>query len=81
MLQRHPQFTAVLDGRFKGGHITRRYGDPAQGVHAIQLEMAEAIYMDESSPYTFREARARAVRPILRELLQTAVNRAAASRV
>lgn len=67
-------FTAVLDGRFKGGHITRRYGDPASGVHAIQLEMAQSTYMDEAPPYTFREDRAAKVRPVLREMLETAVS-------
>ena len=71
-LRRHPRFTAVLNGRFKGGHITRTYGDPARGVHAIQLEMAECLYMDEASPYTFREERAREIRPILREQLEIA---------
>ena len=70
--RRHAPYTAVLDGRFKGGHITRRYGDPAGNVNAIQLEMAEAIYMDERPPYPFREDRANAVRPVLRELLATA---------
>jgi N-formylglutamate deformylase len=80
-LRRHSQFTAVLNGRFKGGHITRRYGQPAEGIHAIQLEMAEALYMDETSPYTFREPLARRIRPVLRELLEIAVNRASRSRV
>ncbi|MGZ5595621.1 MAG: N-formylglutamate deformylase [Usitatibacter sp.] len=68
----HSRYTSVLDGRFKGGHITRAYGDPARNVHAIQLEMAEATYMDETPPYTFREEKARAVRPILREQLEIA---------
>ena len=80
-LRRHDSYEAVLDGRFKGGYITRRYGDPKENVQAIQLEMAEEIYMDETSPYTFREAGAARVRPILREQLETAlawVNRAGA---
>ncbi len=79
-LRRHSRYTAVLNGRFKGGHITRAFGDPARGVHAIQLEMAECLYMDEASPYTFREERAREIRPILREQLQIAVGWAAANR-
>ncbi len=73
ILQRHSRFTSVLDGRFKGGYITRRYGDPARGVHAIQLEMAQSLYMEETPPYAFREDRAREVRPILRELLLAAL--------
>ena len=32
-------FSHVVDGRFKGGYITRHYGRPAEGVHAVQLEM------------------------------------------
>jgi N-formylglutamate amidohydrolase len=78
----------VLDGRFKGGYITRRYGDPTHGVQAIQLEMAQALYMDETPPFAFREERARAIRPILRGLLERAlaharpaVNRSSASSV
>jgi N-formylglutamate deformylase len=41
-------FSHVLNGRFKGGYITRHYGDPEQRVHAVQLELAQAAYMDES---------------------------------
>jgi N-formylglutamate deformylase len=41
-------FSHVLDGRFKGGYITRHYGHPAAGVHAVQIELAQAAYMDES---------------------------------
>ena len=68
-LSRHSGYTSVLDQRFKGGYITRHYGAPADGVHAIQLEMAEAIYMEETSPYSFRPDRAEAVSGILREQL------------
>jgi N-formylglutamate deformylase len=83
-ISRHAGYTAVLDGRFKGGYITRKYGQPAEKVHAIQLEMAEAVYMDEASPYAFRRERAERVRPILREQLELAldwVNRGAGARV
>ena len=73
-LQRHSGYTSVLDGRFKGGYITRRFGDPARNVHAVQLEMVEEIYMDEESPYAFRPERAQRVRPILREQLEIAID-------
>jgi len=62
-------YTAVLNGRFKGGYITRHYGNPEAGVHAIQLEMAQVAYMDEDAPYRFRPDRADRVRPVLRNLL------------
>jgi N-formylglutamate deformylase len=68
-LARHTGYTAVLNGRFKGGYITRHYGAPQGGVHAIQLEMAEAIYMDEDPPYAFRPDLAARVREILHEQL------------
>jgi N-formylglutamate deformylase len=79
-ISRHAGYTSVLDGRFKGGYITRRYGNPAGGVHAVQLEMSEAIYMEETSPYSFREDRAGAVRNILREQLGLVLDWAARQR-
>jgi N-formylglutamate deformylase len=70
----HREFGAVLNGRFKGGHITRHYGRPAENVHAIQLEMAQANYMDERSPFSFREQLAQRVRPVLKDLLSSALD-------
>ena len=84
-LERHKGYTSVLDGRFKGGYITRHFGNPAREVHAVQLEMVEDIYMDEEPPFAFRPERAARVRPILREQLQVAldfaVNRSPSRRV
>jgi N-formylglutamate deformylase len=42
-------FSWVANGRFKGGWITRRYGQPAEGVHAVQMEIACRAYMREPS--------------------------------
>jgi N-formylglutamate deformylase len=67
------QFSFVFNGRFKGGHITRYYGNPAGGVHAIQLEMAQCLYMDEAAPFGYRPDLAAEVQPLLRELLGAAV--------
>ena len=39
------RFSHVLNGRFKGGYITRHYGAPARGIHAIQMELACRAYM------------------------------------
>ena len=44
-----PKCTAVLNGRFQGGYITRSYGNPAGGFNAVQLELAQRSYMDEKS--------------------------------
>jgi formiminoglutamase len=46
-LLRPSPYSVVIDGRFKGGFITRRYGRPADGVHAIQMELACRGYLDE----------------------------------
>lgn len=69
----HPRYSSVLDGRFKGGYITRRYGRPAEGVHAIQLELAQLTYMSEEYPYSFDESRATALRPVLTQMLEAAL--------
>jgi N-formylglutamate deformylase len=65
------QYSHVVDGRFKGGHITRHYGRPAEGWHAVQLEMCWSTYMAEQAPYQLDETRANQVRPLLRQLVQT----------
>jgi N-formylglutamate deformylase len=39
----------VVNGRFKGGYITRHYADPRNGVEAVQLEVSQRIYMDEAT--------------------------------
>ena len=63
-------FSHVVDGRFKGGHITRHFGRPQQGVHAVQLEMCWRAYMDESLT-RWSVAQAAAVTPLLKALVQT----------
>ena len=73
-LDMRPGYSSVLNGRFKGGYITRTHGRPADHVHAVQLEMAECIYMQETSPYTFSPKKAAGVRPILREQLSIAID-------
>ena len=63
----------VVDGRFKGGHITRHYGRPSDNVHALQLEMCWSCYMaNEAEPRQWHESHGDAVRPLLRRLLETA---------
>jgi len=71
VLQSQSRFTQVTDGRFKGGHITRHFGRPAEGQHAIQLEMCWSTYMPESPPYLLDATRTGQLTPVLRALVQT----------
>ncbi len=63
-------FTSVLNGRFKGGYITRRYGRPAEDVHAVQLELSQATYMEESYPFVYRESAAPKVAAPIRRMME-----------
>ncbi|MBO3278143.1 N-formylglutamate deformylase [Pseudomonas schmalbachii] len=67
-------YSHVLNGRFKGGHITRHYGQPEQDVHAVQLELAQCNYMDESAPFGYREDLAGPTREVIRQLLQAFID-------
>jgi N-formylglutamate deformylase len=62
-------FTSVVNGRFKGGYVTRHYGDPARGVHALQLEIGQACYMDEAPPYAWDARRAAPLIDVLQRLV------------
>ena len=73
VLTAQDRYTHVTDGRFKGGYITRHYGQPQAGVHAVQLEMCWSTYMDEEPPYELDPQRAAQLEPVLRKLLQTAL--------
>ena len=69
-----PGVSSVLNGRFKGGYITRQYGRPADGVHAVQLEMCQALYMDEAPPFAWNAARAASIQPLLLTMVAAALN-------
>ncbi len=62
-------YSWVMDGRFKGGYITRTYGRPTQNVHAVQLEMSWRAYLDETPPYRWHADKAAALRPLLEQLM------------
>lgn len=64
-----PAYTLAVDGRFKGGYITRHYGRPAESVHALQLEMCQSTYMDEAPPFALDEGKAATLAPHLARLV------------
>jgi N-formylglutamate deformylase len=67
----------VTDGRFRGGWITRHYGDPRHGIHAIQMELAMRGYLEEPEhldertwPAPLDDLRAARLRVALRDILE-----------
>ena len=71
-----PRWTHVIDGRFKGGYITRHYGQPDSNVHAVQFELVQLNYMNEAPSAAlqapaYEKERAAPLRTLLLELLQT----------
>ena len=73
-------YSTVVNGRFRGGHITRHYGNPGDGVHAVQMELAQTTYMTEAPPYAYDEDRAEVTQSILRWVLEAMLNWAAGRR-
>lgn len=65
-------YTSVLNGRFTGGYITRHYGQPESGIHAVQLEMTQSSYMEEVPPYGYLAEVAGRVQPALRAMVSGA---------
>lgn len=75
-------FTRVTNGRFKGGYITRKYGVPETGIHAIQMELACRGYMQEpvgpvsevNWPPSYDARYAAPMCAVLNEILQTCLD-------
>ena len=72
------EFTRVVNGRFRGGYTTRHYGQPHDGVHALQMELACRSYLREPDdavsesnwPVAFDTQRALSVQHTLQQVLQ-----------
>jgi N-formylglutamate deformylase len=65
-----PDYTHVLNGRFKGGWTTRHYGQPETGVHAIQMELAQRTYLQEAPPWSYLPDCAERLRTHLKQILE-----------
>ena len=66
------RYDAVVNGRFKGGYITRHYGDPEHGIDAVQLETSQRTYMDEDT-FEYDDAKAARVQAVIRALVEAAL--------
>ncbi|WP_300556808.1 N-formylglutamate deformylase [Maricaulis sp.] len=77
MMQAATDFSSVSNGRFKGGWITRHYGRPELGVHALQMEIGQNAYMGGAPGYAFDPAKAARLRPVLNSIISAALDAAA----
>ena len=68
VLAEQKKYTFVVNGRFKGGYITRHYADPGNEVQAVQLELAQLNYMDEDS-FDYLPERAAPTQALIGKLL------------
>ena len=68
-LEAQSRFSVAVNGRFKGGYITRHYGRPDAGVQAVQLELVQLNYMDEAS-FEYDETKATDVQAMIDQLLR-----------
>lgn len=71
-LQAQSCYDWAVNGRFKGGYITRHYGDPASGIDAVQLEISQRIYMDEDT-FAWHDERAASASAAIRALIEAAM--------
>lgn len=65
----YQDWSTISNGRFKGGYITRHYGNPAGNIHAIQLELSQATYMNEDK-LQWDSEKAERVKPVLESIIQ-----------
>lgn len=67
-----PGYSHVLNGRFTGGWMTRHYGRPGEGLHAVQMELAQSTHLAaEEAPFAYDPDRAGRLRPVLAAILST----------
>jgi formiminoglutamase len=65
-----PFYSHVVNGRFKGGWTTRHYGQPADNVHALQMELAQHQYLlTEQAPFNYSPFKAGRLREVLKSVL------------
>ena len=65
------RWSHVVDGRFKGGWITRTYGRPVHGIHALQMELAMRGYLpDEGDPPGWDADSAKPIQETLRTVFE-----------
>jgi N-formylglutamate deformylase len=70
MTQENSDYSVVLNQRFKGGYITRHYGDPKNSINAIQLEINQNNYLSQAKPLKIDEEKAKKLTSMLQLYIQ-----------
>ncbi len=65
-------YSKVINGRFKGGYITRAYADVDNNIHTLQLELSQATYLNEDT-LSYNADKAQQVKPKLQQLVQAMI--------
>ena len=71
-LARDAGYSVAVNGRFRGGYITRAYARPDRRIHSIQLELSQRTYLAEPDT-DYDPARAEPLKRILKEIVGAAV--------
>lgn len=66
------QYQVNHNDPFKGGHLTRYFGNPTTNVHALQLEMIKSLYM-KSDELTYDFTKADEVKKILKSTFEALI--------
>ena len=67
-------YSRVSNGRFKGGYITRSFGNPKKNIHAIQLELSQACYLkNQSHPYSIDSNKLANLQAVLKQVIKTLI--------
>jgi N-formylglutamate deformylase len=74
-VQSEQSYSVVVNGRFKGGFITRHYGNPGEGIHALQLELSQATYMSDEQLFQFDTGKASNLMRLLKVLVGVTLSR------
>jgi N-formylglutamate amidohydrolase len=63
-------YNVVLNERFKGGYITRHYGDPENNINSVQLEINQSNYLKKSEPKEIDDEKAEKLSALLQLFIQ-----------
>jgi N-formylglutamate deformylase len=68
------EYTSIVNGRFKGGYITRFYGQPLRGIHAVQLELSQSTYLQNENKPSWDAQYAQAISMVIKQLIEVSLD-------